>query len=249
MGRLDGKVAMITGASRGMGAEHAKEFVQEGAKVAITDILEDEGRQLADEIGENATFVKLDITKLEDWENAIQKTKEAFGDVNILVNNAGYPGPFDHVADLDVDEYLKVINIDQHGTFYGMKAVIPHMLSSGGGTIVNIASVAGEQHVEGTPSAAYTAAKHAVMGLTKAAAVEYAAKNIRINAILPGSVLTPMMRDVFTQEQIDAAGSMSPINRLANPREISKVVAFLASDDSSYVTGAGYAVDGGLMVQ
>jgi len=165
------------------------------------------------------------------------------------VNNAGYPGPFGKVADLDVDEYLKVINIDQHGTFYGMKAVIPHMLSSGGGTIVNIASVAGEQHVEGTPSAAYTAAKHAVMGLTKAAAVEYAAENIRINAILPGSVLTPMMRDVFTQEQIDAAGSMSPINRLANPREISKVVAFLASDDSSYVTGAGYAVDGGLMVQ
>lgn len=249
MTRLDGKVAIITGAANGMGETHTREFVKEGAKVVITDVQEEAGKKLAEELGENAIFVKLDVTKLEDWKNVLEKAKEAFGAVNILVNNAGYAGPFAHTADLEIEAYHRVINIDQNGTFYGMRTLIPHMVESGGGSIVNIASIAGSRHVFVSSSAAYTAAKHAVLGLTKAAAIEYGDKNIRVNAVLPGVILTPMVKENLPQEQQDAVGAKAPLRRLGDPREVTKVVTFLASDDSSFVSGAEYVVDGGLLAE
>ena len=248
MGKLDGKVAIITGASRGMGAEHAREFVKEGAKVVITDVLEREGQMLAEELGKNALFIQHDVTKPEDWSQVVKQATEAFGPVGILINNAGYTGPLATLTDLRNEDYLKVITIDQHGTFYGMKALIPHMIESGGGSIVNITSTAGLRHVNGTPNAAYTAAKHAVIGLTKAAAVEYAGKNIRINVVCPGGVLTPLLKETYTQEQLDSAAT-SPMGRLSEPQEVSRPVLFLASEDASYMTGGVYIVDGGLMAQ
>ena len=248
MGKLDGKVAIITGASRGMGAEHAKEFVKEGAQVVITDVLEKEGEMLAKELGENTLFIRHDVTNPEDWKQVVEKAAEAFGPIDILINNAGYTGPLASLTELSYEDYQKVITIDQHGTFYGMKAIIPHMIESGGGSIVNISSTAGLRHVQGTPNAAYTAAKHAVIGLTKAAAVEYADKNIRINVVCPGGVLTPLIKEIYTQEQLDSAAT-SPMGRLSEPREISVPVLFLCSDDASYMTGGVYTVDGGLMAQ
>lgn len=249
MSRLTGKVALITGAARGMGAAHAKEFVENGAKVVITDIIEDEGEQLAEELGENAIFLKLDITDLNQWNDVLNKVKEIFGTVNVLVNNAGYPGPNTLLADLNEDDYLKVITIDQHGTFYGMKAVIPHMIEAGGGSIINIASLSGLRHVPYTPNVAYTAAKHAVLGLTRAAAVEYGKKNIRVNAVCPGGILTPMMKESISQEQTEALGAIIPNGRLAEPHEVSKAVLFLASEDASYVNGEEIRVDGGALAK
>ncbi len=248
MGKLDGKVAIITGAARGMGAEHAREFLKEGAKVVITDVLEAEGRRLSEELGENTLFLRHDVTRPEEWKRVLDEAVEAFGPVGVLVNNAGYTGPLSTLTSLEDDEYLKVITIDQHGTFYGMKTLIPHMIDSGGGAIVNIASTAGLRHVNGTPNAAYTAAKHAVVGLTKAAAAEYASQNIRINVVCPGGVLTPLLKETYTQEQLDQFAA-SPIGRLSNPEEVSKPVLFLASDDASYMTGGVVVVDGGLLAQ
>ena len=248
MGKLDGKVAIITGGSRGMGEEHARQFVKEGAKVVITDVLDEEGRMLAKELGENVLFIQHDVTKSADWKKVINQAVEEFGSVDILVNNAGYTGPLSTLTDLSEEEYMKVITIDQHGTFYGMKAVIPHMIKAGGGSIINISSTAGLRHVNGTPNAAYTAAKHAVIGLTKAAAVEYADKNIRINVVCPGGVLTPLLKETYTEEQLNAAAS-PPMGRLSEPHEVSIPVLFLASEDASYMTGGVYIVDGGLMAQ
>lgn len=245
MGRLDGKVAIITGAARGMGAAHAREFVEEGAKVVITDIREDEGKKLSGDIGENTIFVKHDVTKEEDWENVINKANESFGPVNILVNNAGYGGQPSLLGELESEQYHQIVNIDQHGTFYGMKALIPHMLESGGGSIVNISSVSGL--VNKGPNAAYVAAKHAVIGLTKSAAVDYTDKNIRVNAICPGGVLTPLAKETLSPEELEQASAEFPIRRFAEPHEVSKAVVFLASDDSSYISGSEYRVDGGYL--
>ena len=203
---------------------------------------------LAKELGENVLFIQHDVTKSDDWKKVINQTVEEFGSVDILINNAGYTGPLSTLTDLSEVEYMKVISIDQHGTFYGMKAVLPHMIKAGGGSIINISSTAGLRHVNGTPNAAYTAAKHAVIGLTKAAAVEYADKNIRINVVCPGGVLTPLLKETYTEEQLNSAAS-PPMGRLSEPHEVSIPVLFLASDDASYMTGGVYIVDGGLMAQ
>jgi 3alpha(or 20beta)-hydroxysteroid dehydrogenase len=246
MGLLDGKVAIVTGGARGMGATHVRKLAKEGAKVIISDLDEESGEQLAEEIGEQAIFVKHDVTNLDDWNNIISKGKEAFGSINVLVNNAGISGPRKDITELEVDDYLKTINVDQHGVFYGMKAVIPHMIESGGGSIVNIASVAGIRHVSGTRNVAYTAAKHAVIGLTKSGAVEYAGRNIKINAVCPGAVLTPLMKEIRTEEQLEELGKAAPAGRFGETEEISEAVIFLASDRSSYINGQYILVDGGL---
>lgn len=246
MAKLNGKIALITGAASGMGAEHARVFVEAGAKVALTDILEEEGKKLADELGNNAFFIKHDVTDPNSWKSAVKTVTEVFGGpITVLVNNAGFAGPRVSMAEMTVEDYLKTIAIDQHGAFYGMQAVIPGMLESGGGSIVNISSVAGFVHQKDVPNPAYTAAKFAVRGLTKAAAVEYGNKNIRVNSVHPGGVLTPMLANTLTQEAIDAVSADVPLHRLAQPREVSKLVLFLASDDSSYITGAEHLIDGG----
>jgi len=248
MGRLDGKVAIITGAAQGMGASHARKFVEEGAKVVLTDLNREGGQALADELGENALFVHHDVTSFDSWKNVVEKTEATFGPITVLVNNAGVLGPIAETAELTEEEYLKVCSINQHGVFYGMKSVIPSMLKAGIGSIVNISSTAGMVAVYGYPSLAYVASKFAVRGMTKATAIEYGKQNIRVNSVHPGFIKTQMMASA-TDEQGGDALSMIPLNRLAEPVEVSNLVLFLASDESSYITASEHVIDAGMTAQ
>jgi 3alpha(or 20beta)-hydroxysteroid dehydrogenase len=169
MGKLEGKVAIITGAAQGMGEAHARRFISEGAKVVLTDLNEEAGTKIAAELGTQARFIKHDVTSLSDWRRVVDETEAAFGLVTILVNNAGILGPIADVVTLSEDDYLKVIAVNQHSQFYGMKTVIPSMQKAGGGTIVNISSTAGMVSVVGAPSLAYVGSKFASRGMTKQA--------------------------------------------------------------------------------
>lgn len=246
MARLEGKVALITGAAVGMGAAHARLFVEEGAKVILSDINIDDGKELADSLGPNALFVRHDVTQPESWTSVLKEAATAFGTVTVLVNNAGLAGPAAKTAELSDEDYLRTVDVDQNGIFYGMRAVIPGMIEAGGGSIVNISSVAGFAHVHGTPSLAYTGAKFAVRGMTKATAVEYGRDNIRVNSIHPGVIVTPMMLAAIDEATIAGYAAAIPVGRLADAREVSCAVLFLASDEASYISGTELIVDGGL---
>ncbi|WP_313533621.1 glucose 1-dehydrogenase [Sphingobacterium athyrii] len=248
MSRLKGKIAIITGASQGMGESHAREFIREGAKVVLTDLNEQRGVAIAEELGENAIFIKQDVTKIEDWEKVVAETEAKFGHVNVLVNNAGILGPIKTVTEISVEDYLKVIEINQNSVFYGMKYTIPSMLKAGIGSIVNISSVAGIVAIPGYPSLAYMGSKFAVRGLTKAAAVEYGKSNIRANSVHPGYIKTPMMVEA-TDEDGGGAGNVTPLGRMADAKEVSDLVIFLASDESSFLTGTEQVIDGGMSIQ
>lgn len=246
--RLEGKVALITGASRGMGESHAKAFVEHGAKVVLADITDDAGELLAKELGENAVFVHHDVTQLDSWTNAVEQSVKAFGEINVLVNNAGVLGPLATTAELTEGDYRKVCSINQDGVFFGMKAVLPSMERAGIGSIVNISSIAGMAANYGFPSLAYVASKFAVRGMTKATAVEYGPKNIRVNSVHPGFIQTPMMVEATNEEGGDALAQI-PLGRIADPQEVSNLVLFLASDESSYITGSEHLVDAGMLAQ
>jgi len=246
MNRLQGKVAVVTGAARGMGASHARTFVEEGASVVLTDLNVDAGQSLADELGESAVFVEHDVTDFAQWGPVVRTAEDTFGPVTILVNNAGILGPIATTADLSVEDYLKVCAINQHSEFYGMKAVIPSMLKAGIGSIVNISSIAGIVANYGFPSLAYVASKSAVRGMTKATAVEYGKNNIRVNSVHPGFIQTPMMVEATDEGGGDALADI-PLGRIADPREVSNLVLFLASDESSYITGSEHLVDAGML--
>ncbi|GLU52053.1 SDR family NAD(P)-dependent oxidoreductase [Dyadobacter frigoris] len=248
MERLKGKIAIITGASRGMGSSHARTFISEGAKVVLTDLSEKTGQQLAAELGENALFVKHDVTNALDWANVVEQAEQKFGPVSVLINNAGVLGPIARTAELTEADYLKVCGINQHSVFYGMKTVIPSMLKAGGGSIVNISSIAGIVANYGFPSLAYVASKFAVRGMTKATAVEYGPKGIRVNSVHPGFINTPMMVEATNEEGGDALAQI-PLGRLAEPIEVSNLVLFLASDESSYITGTEHIIDAGMTAQ
>jgi 3alpha(or 20beta)-hydroxysteroid dehydrogenase len=248
MERLKGKTAIITGAARGMGASHARTFVAEGAKVILTDISETAGQALADELGQNAIFVKHDTTNAEQWAKVVKTGEEKFGPINVLINNAGILGPIAKTADLTEEEYLKVCNINQHAAFYGMKATLPSMLKAGIGSIVNISSIAGLVANYGFPSLAYVASKFAVRGMTKATAIEYGPNNIRVNSVHPGFINTPMMVEATNEDGGDALTQI-PLGRLADAKEVSNLVLFLASDESSYITGAEHVIDAGMTAQ
>lgn len=242
--RLEDKVALISGAARGQGAAEAELFLSEGAAVVLGDILDDEGAELTSRLGENARYVHLDVGDPEDWAAAVAKAERDFGMISVLVNNAGVTGAAGGVANTSVEEYLKVVEVNQLGPFLGMRAVVPSMHLGGGGAIVNISSNAGLMGYAG--ALAYCASKWALRGMTKSAALELA-PDIRVNSVHPGPVDTPMIHpDHLSAEDFASLWTASvPLGRHAEPIEIARVALFLASDDSSYMTGAELAVDGG----
>ena len=250
--RLEGKVALITGGARGMGAAEAKLFSREGAKVVIADILEDEGRQTEAEINEtggDAIFIKLDVSQQSDWDAAIERTVEQFGKLDVIVNNAGIASGFT-IEETTVEHWDQIMDVNAKGVFLGTKAAIAQMLSQGGGgSIINISSISGMVG-QARVSAAYNASKGAVRIFTKSAAVQYASDGIRVNSIHPGGTVTPMTQQVWQGSEIDDDGFVLapeiPLGRAAKPEEIAYGALYLASDDSSYVTGAELVIDGGV---
>jgi 3alpha(or 20beta)-hydroxysteroid dehydrogenase len=248
MGRLDGKVAIITGASQGMGEAHARRFVAEGASVVMTDINDEMGEKIAAELGENARFIKADVTSLADWRRVVAETEATFGPVTVLINNAGIIGPLAETVELDEDAYHLVCAVNQHSQFYGMKCVIPSMQQAGGGSIINVSSVAGLVSIVGSPNLAYVGSKFASRGMTKHAAIQYGKDNIRVNSVHPGYIKTPMMA-AATDEEGGGIASVIPLGRMAEPDEVSQLMVWLASDESSYITGTEQVIDAGLTAQ
>ena len=245
MGRLPGKVAIITGASQGMGEAHAKLFVAEGAKVILTDVNEKDGQALADSLSGNAMFIKQDVRDATGWKDVVAKGEAKFGTVNVLVNNAGIIGTLADTINLKQEDYQLVCDINQLGVYLGMQAVLPSMIRAGGGSIVNISSIAGMIACVGSPNLAYVGSKFAVRGMTKQVATEFGPNNVRCNSIHPGYILTPMMI-AATDENGGGAGDLTPLRRMAKPSEVSQLALFLASDDSSFITGMEHVIDGGM---
>lgn len=246
MKNLDKKVVLITGAANGMGASHARAFVEAGSKVVITDIDFDKAEKLAEELGDNALALSLDVSKADQWGDVIKQTEEAFGPITVLVNNAGV-GVFKPIEDLSEKDLRTHFEINELGVFLGMQAVIPGMKDQGGGSIVNISSVDG---IVAAPTAtAYAASKHAVEGMTKAAAIDLGPDNIRVNTVCPGIIQT----DMASQEDVDAflkeLEKEIPLRRRGKIEESSDLVMFLASDSSSYITGSSLVIDGGMLAK
>lgn len=241
MGRLAGKVAVITGSARGMGESHARKFIAEGAKVVITDLNEEAGLALAAELGENAKFVKQDVTSEADWARVVEETEAAFGPINVLVNNAGI-SVAKSFGEMTLDLYRKIVEINQVSVFLGMKSVLPSMQKAEGGSIVNISSMNGL--VGG--AVGYTDTKFAVRGITKAASLEFGNYGIRVNSVHPGVIETPMVTEGDAVEQIKQISQFIPLKRIAQSEEVSNLVLFLASDESSYSTGSEFVIDGGM---
>lgn len=245
-GRLDGRVALVTGAARGMGASHARKIVAEGGSVVIADIRDEEGTLLAKEIGDQAAYAHLDVTSESDWAAAVSVAVERFGGLNILVNNAGISA-IEPIATMALEKYRRVIEVNQVGVFLGMKAAIPALIESGNGSIVNISSTSG---MSGSPGlVGYVASKYAVRGMTKVAALELGALNVRANSIHPGGVHTPMLDEMpeFDGVDIDAmVASQNPLGRIGTVEDISELVVYLASDAAAYCTGAEFVIDGGM---
>ncbi|MCP5379384.1 MAG: glucose 1-dehydrogenase [Novosphingobium sp.] len=245
MGRVSGKVAIITGAAQGMGEAHARLFVAEGAKVILTDLNDKAGQALADSLGENAMFIRQDVTQKTDWQRVVQEGEARFGTINVLVANAGVIGKVASTLDFTEEDYHFVCNINQTGVFLGIQAVLPSMIKAGGGSIVNISSIAGMVACYGLPNIAYVASKFAVRGMTKRVAVEFGDKNIRCNSIHPGFIKTPMMAAATDEEGGDAV-SMIPLRRMAEPEEVSNLALFLASGESAFISGMEHVIDGGM---
>ena len=236
-GRIAGKVALITGAARGMGAAHARRFIAEGARVVLGDILDAEGAVLAAELGADARYIRLDVTKADDWAAAVALCVTDFGGLHILVNNAGIFGGA-AIVDHPLDLWQRMIDINLTGVFLGIRAATTALVASGSGSIINISSVAG---LRGAPGgSAYVASKFGVRGLTKAVAAELAPFGVRCNSVHPGIIDTPMAEGLNTQ------GYDYPLGRMARSEEVTNLVLYLASDEASYSTGSEFIVDGGL---
>ena len=255
--RLEGKVALISGAATGIkgelmgfGGTSAWLFVREGAKVVLGDINERSGEKTASQIresGGDALFVRLDVTDEKDWINAIQTTVSSFGKLDIVVNNAGTGSPYT-VEDTTEEAWDGQMEVHAKGTFFGTKHAIPEMRRVGGGSIINISSING---LVGSPtSTAYHAAKGAVRIFTKAAAIQYAKDKIRVNSVHPGFVLTPMSHETFSiPAELNLRLARVPMARLGTPEEIANGILYLASDESSFVTGSELVIDGGVTAQ
>ena len=249
--RLEGKVAFISGGSRGMGAEEARLFAKEGAKVVIGDVLEDEGQRLAAQIGEEggeALFVALDVTSEAQWQAAVAATVARFGKLDVLVNNAGIGG-HGTVENTTVEDWDRVMDINAKGVFLGTKVAIPEMRRSGGGSIINISSQLGIVGVDNS-SPQYQASKGAVRLLTKATAIQYAGENIRANSVHPGPIVTPMTESGRADpDRNQVTLSRIPLGRYGEAEDVAYGVLFLASDESSFMTGSELVIDGGWVAQ
>jgi 3alpha(or 20beta)-hydroxysteroid dehydrogenase len=242
MGRLDGKVALVTGGARGQGAAEVRLFAAQGAKVVAADVRVDAGEALATELGDAVVFVRHDVADEGSWEGAIGAAVERFGGLHVLVNNAGI-GHTATIAKHTLADYERIIGVNQTGVFLGIRSVIEPMKAAGGGSIVNTSSGAGLRATK--YMIAYAASKYAVTGMTAAAALELARYKIRVNSIHPGVIDTPMLGDFADNEKLMRS---TPMRRMGTPEEIANVALFLASDESSYMTGAHVVVDGGITV-
>jgi NAD(P)-dependent dehydrogenase (short-subunit alcohol dehydrogenase family) len=251
--RLANKVALITGAGSGMGKAAALLFASEGAAVAAVDVNEAAALEVAKEItgrGGKAFGMRADVANPADAEAMVEETVKRFGKLNVLYNNAGIEGEANLTARYSVEGFDHVIGINLRGVFLGMKYAIPHMIKAGGGSIINTSSTAGYAGTKG--GCAYVAAKHGVIGLTKTAALEYGRRNIRVNAICPGPIATPLLERIAAYQKkkevtVESMAANSPMGRPGAPEEIARVALFLASDEASYANGAAFAIDGGML--
>lgn len=243
MGRLDGKVAIITGGSAGMGASNVKMFVKEGAKVVFTDLNIEDGQKLAEELGENAIFMEQDVSKSADWDKVIEKAEAEFGPIDILVNNAGIALTLP-LEEMTEEQYQKVIDVNQLSIFLGMKKVLPSMKKTKAGSIINVSSIAGMAGMQG--GMAYSASKFAVRGMTRSAAAELGQYNIRVNSVHPGAIQTPMIDQPDSRAAIKAIEAKTPLGKIGSVEDSSYLIVYLASNESSFTTGSEIVFDGGV---
>lgn len=241
MKRLTDKVVIITGGAQGMGKLHAEKALSEGAKVVITDINESVGQVTAQSLGEDVLFIQHDVSKASDWQNVVDTVVSRFERIDVLINNAGITY-HKSIDDVSLEDYMKIVNINQVSVFLGIKVVSPIMKQQEIGSIINISSMNGL--VGG--AIGYTDTKFAVRGMTKAAARELSPYNIRVNSVHPGVIQTPMLEEDSVKEAVNAFKKTIPMRRIAQPEEVSNLVCFLASDEASYSTGSEFVIDGGM---
>lgn len=250
MKMLENKVSIITGGGSGIGKATAMLFAENGSKVVISDIDEDNGKKVVKEIkekGGEAIFVKADVSKPEDSERTVNTAKNEFGKLDIAINNAGIGGDQELIGDYPIDSWQNVININLSGVFYGMKYQLPAMVENGSGSVVNVASILGKVGFE--TSSAYVAAKHGVIGLTKNAGLEYGGENVRINAVGPGFIKTPLLEENLDEETMNQLVGLHPVGRLGEPEEVAELLLWLASDKASFANGTYYPIDGGYLAR
>ena len=246
---MKNKVVIVTGSASGIGAATALLFAKEGARVVVSDLQEEKGREVVkqiEEAGGKAIFFKADVSKAEDNEALVNFTVETYGKLDVAVNNAGIGGEANKIADMSLEGWHKVISINLDSIFYGLKYQIPAMQKNGGGSIINISSILGSVGFMG--SAAYVAAKHGILGITKTAALEYSSEKIRINAVGPAFIDTPLL-DQLDEEVKQQLIGMHPIGRFGKSEEVAEIILWLGGDKASFATGAYYPIDGGYLAR